>query len=183
MIQRLYSSLLCARGKPRRIKFEEAKNRSIISTQLGFTLVEILVVMLIISITFGFAMLAQSDFGEKRKIHVSAEGFAQFLQVMHKRALLESSTLQIRLNQTGYVCSRLSTHNQWQPLKKAYYRQHDLPKKIKISVIYGGKKLDQLTIVISGSGDMTPFKVYFGTANNSHLVTVIGNTDGTIILE
>ena len=148
--------------------------------QRGFTLVEILVVMLIIGITFGMAMLAFGDFGATRKIRSSAEGFAQFLQVMHERALLESTTVQIHLNPSGYTSQRLNVQSKWQPLKNAYYRPRSLPPKTKISVAYGGKKPDQLVITMSSSGDMTPFKVYFGSAEQPHLASIIGTENGTV---
>ncbi len=149
--------------------------------QTGFTLVEILVVMLIIGITFGMAMLAFGDFGATRKIRSSAEGFAQFLQVMHERALLESTTVQIQLNQSGYTSQRLNLQSKWQPLKNAYYRPHALPAKTKIAVAYGSKSPDKLVITMSSSGDMTPFKVYFGSTEQPHMTSVIGNENGAVI--
>lgn len=149
----------------------------------GFTLIEILVVLLIMSITFGMAMLAYGDFGEERKIRKFAEGFGQFVQLIHERALLESSTLQIQLNAKGYSTKRLNTNNQWQPLKTAYYRQHSLPVKAKMVILSGSKKSDHLTIVVSSSGDMTPFKVDFGSSDHPHLISVIGDDNGTITVK
>lgn len=151
-----------------------------VSRTKGFTLIEILVVILIIGITFSVALLAFGDFGASRKIRSAAEGFAQFLQVTHERALLESTTLQIQLKQTGYTIQRLNAQNRWQPLKNTYYRPHSLPPKTIISVAYGSKKPDQLVIIMSASGDMTPFKVHFGSAEKTRMATVIGNENGSI---
>jgi general secretion pathway protein H len=147
----------------------------------GFTLIEILVVMLIMSITFGMALLAFGDFGKDRKIRAAAEGFAQFIQLVHERAVLESSTLQITLNSNGYVTKRLTPQNQWRPLKQAFYHPHTLPAKTIIEVNYGSKKRDQLTVIISSTGDMTPFKVYFGSSSHAHLAIISGNENGTIL--
>ncbi len=156
--------------------------RSLIrSKQQGFTLIEILVVMLIISITFGFAMLAFGDFGESRKIRTAAEAFAQFVELVHEEALLESSTLQIQLTHTGYSAQRMNAKHHWQPLHASHNHPPALPAKTKITVAYGSKKPDQLVIIMSGSGDMTPFKVYFGSAKQAHLATVSGNENGLIV--
>lgn len=149
-------------------------------TILGFTLIEILVVMLIIGITFGMAVLAYGDFGEERKIRKFADEFSQFVQLIHERAILESSTLQIQLTPKGYNSRRLDLKNQWQPIKNAYYQQHALPSKAKISILRGSRQSDQLTITVSGSGDMSPFQVDFGSQTHPHLVSVIGDENGTV---
>lgn len=149
----------------------------------GFTLVEILVVMLIIGITFTIATLAYGDFGEERKIRKFAEGFSQFVQLIHERAILESSTLQIQLSPKGYIARRLNAQNQWQPLKNAYYRQHSLPPKAKILILLGGRKSEQVDITVSSSGDMSPFKVDFGSDAHPHLISVIGDENGTITID
>lgn len=149
----------------------------------GFTLVEILVVMLIIGITFAIATLAYGDFGEERKIRKFAESFGQFVQLIHERAILESSTLQIQLTPQGYITQRLNAKNQWQPLKNAYYRQHSLPPKAKILILLGSRKSDHLAITVSSSGDMSPFKVDFGSSAHPHLISVIGDENGTITID
>lgn len=152
-----------------------------VSRQRGFTLIEILVVMLIISITFGFAMLAFGDFGESRKIRTAAEAFAQFVELVHDQALLESSTLKIQLSNTSYSAQRLNTKHRWQPLHPSHNHQPTLPTKTRITVAYGSNKPDHLVITMSGSGDMTPFKVYFGTEKQAHLAAVSADENGQVI--
>ena len=150
---------------------------------LGFTLVEILVVMLIISITFGFAMLAVGDFGESRRIRSSAETFAQFVELMHERALLEASTIQIQLNSTTYTAQKLDGNHHWQTLRTAKNHSQILPKKTQISIVQGSKKMGTLFITVNGSGDMTPFKVYFGTSERAKLATISGDENGVVKLQ
>lgn len=160
---------------------DRPRHRQGLSLGRGFSLIEILVVMLIISITVGFAVLAFGDFGKTRKIRTAAEGFAQFVELIHERALLESSTLQVQLTNFGYMAQRLNSNNQWKALNSSYYRQHSLPLKTLISVTNGGSKPDQLNIIMSSAGDMTPFKVYFGTAIQPHLAMVAGGEHGAVL--
>ncbi|HVT62589.1 MAG TPA: prepilin-type N-terminal cleavage/methylation domain-containing protein, partial [Legionellaceae bacterium] len=151
------------------------------SREQGFTLIELLVVVLIISITLGFALIAVGDFGEHRKIRNAAEGFSQFLEFIHERALLESSTLKVQLTASGYTTTRLATNDQWQALKGDMYHFHTLPLKTFITVANGSTKSNQLAVIMSGTGDMTPFKVSFGTVDHPHLATIIGKSNGKII--
>lgn len=148
--------------------------------QSGYTLVEILVVLLIISITVGFAVLAFGDFGKSRKIRSAAEGFGQFVSLVHERALLESSTLRIHLTPLQYSAERLDLKQHWQPLQSSFYRKHALPEKTKLLITYGNKTSDHLFIIISGSGDMTPFQVSFGSPDRAQLATVSGDANGAI---
>lgn len=149
----------------------------------GFTLIEILVVILIIGITLGFAMMAFGDFGKERKIITAAEEFSQFLSLAHEKALLESSTLRLQLKQTTYALERLSLQQQWQPISSSIYRNHVFPSGTQISVQQGSKKDTQLTIIFDSSGDMTPFLLYIGSMTHPRLVTIEGQNDGRIIYQ
>ncbi len=151
--------------------------------QRGFTLIEILVVILIISITLGFALMAFGDFGEHRKIRSAAEGFSEFAELVHERALLESSTLRLQLTQSGYSVQRLNPEHKWQSLQASMYRLHPLPSKTLVSVASGSSKIDQLMIIMSATGDMTPFKVYFGSASQARLASITGKENGTIFFQ
>ena len=53
----------------------------------GFTLIEILVVVLIIGITLGFALLAFGDFGRQRQIITAAETFVNYVTLVEQQAL------------------------------------------------------------------------------------------------
>lgn len=146
----------------------------------GFTLIEILVVVLIIGITVGFALLAFGDFGRERKISLAAEEFSQFLELIHEHALLEASTLRLQVTSTGYYVQKLSPNNQWQPLSSSLYKPHVFPPSTQVTVDYGSPKKDQLMIICDGSGDMTPFKLYIGSTLHPNLTTTIGTNDGIV---
>lgn len=149
----------------------------------GFTLIEILVVMLIISITFGFAMLAVGDFGESRRIRTAAEAFAQFVELMHERALLESSTIQVQLTPKIYSAKKLDSRHHWRRLTPSRNQVQALPKKTQITIMRGYKRQNTLVITMNGNGDMTPFEVYFGTSDHPKLATVNGDDNGRVTVD
>ena len=150
----------------------------------GFTLIEILVVVLIIGITLGFAMLAFGDFGGSRRIQVAAEQFVSYVKLVQQQAILESSTLGIKLNGNSYQALRFQAKANWQPLShhKIFHVQH-FPEQAVTHLITKRNKTGTPEIVINASGDLTPFKLQIGTAKHANLVTIVGQHNGNISLQ
>lgn len=83
---------------------------------LGFTLIEILIVLVIIGITFGFALISFGDFGEGRRVLFAAEQLVNTLQLAQQQAILETSTLGLRINNESYQILQLQNNSQWKPI-------------------------------------------------------------------
>lgn len=148
----------------------------------GFTLIEILVVLLIIGITLGFALLAFGDFGEKRRMVNQAEQFRHYVQLVQQQAIMENSTLAIRLSSHGYETLRWQTNGSWQAIHTPIFRPRLVSHHVLIR-LRGTKLNHSALITIQASGDTSPFQVDFGTAKQASIVTVIGQPNGTISLE
>jgi len=148
-------------------------------SQRGFTLIEILVVVLIISITLGFAMLSFGDFGEKRRIITAARHFAHYISYVRQEAMLESSTLGVRVNQQGYEALRLREPNRWQSIRGVFHYQA-FPTHMILQVKQPHQVNRAPMIIIDAAGDMTPFAISFGTTQQPQLIDVIGKIDGSI---
>ena len=119
----------------------------------GFSLIEILVVLFIIGITFGFALLSFGDFGEKRGIIVAAEQFTQYIKLVQQYAILETSTLRIQINQDGYQVLRFQPPKTWTPIASTpLFRLQHFPKGL---IVNGGGR--PVIIIVDASGDMTAF--------------------------
>ena len=151
----------------------------------GFTLVEILVVVLIVGITLGFALLAFGDFGGNRRIIIAAEQFVNYVKLVQQQAILETSTLAITINKNNYQVLRFHPPATWQPMpQKAIFRSQHFPES---AVIYIEKnnavKAGGPAIIINASGDMTPFILHVGTAKQPDLATIVGTYDGRVSLK
>lgn len=148
----------------------------------GFTLIEILIVIVIIGITVGFALIAFGDFGASRRILFSAEQLANTLKLAQQQAILENSTLGLRIDNTSYQILRFQDSSNWEPISnKGIFKINYFPKNTVITLKTSNKPLqDSPAIIINSSGDMTPFTLDFGTNKETMMTVLIGNHDGSL---
>lgn len=148
----------------------------------GFTLVEILVVVLIIGITIGFALLAFGDFGGSRRIIMSAEQFVNYVKFIQHEAIIESSTFGISLNNNGYQVLRFTNTNKWQKLPNRSVFQFQKFPANSIVEFTSNKKMSNPAIIINASGDMNEFKLNFSANKDKSIVYIYGKNNGDIAL-
>lgn len=149
--------------------------------QKGFTLIEILVVILTVGITLGFALLAFGDFGSTRRITVAAEEFIDYVKLVQQQAIITSNTLSIRVSQDGYQALRLQQHlahkPHWQPMSQTVFRLQKFPHDATVNL----QKAKYL--IVHPSGDMTAFTLIFKSAKQTPVVSVIGTHNGILRLQ
>ena len=148
----------------------------------GFTLVEILIVLVIIGITFGFALLAFGDFGENRKILFSAEQLVNTLRLAQQQAILETSTLGLRIDNNGYQILQLQNNNQWKPISnKGVFKMTRFPQGTRITLKTNTRTPPGApSIIITPSGAMTPFTLNFGNNPKNNLAILKGKNNGNL---
>lgn len=150
----------------------------------GFTLIEIMVVILIVGITLGFALLAFGDFGSQRRILMAAEQFINYVNFVEQQAILGSNTLGIRIEPHGYQALRYQSPQQWLPMsKQTNIREQYFPKNAMVSLSSGFPHKNAPQIIVQSSGDITPFTLTFGTKSQEYMVTIVGRHDGTLELQ
>src|ERR1700722_4171393 len=93
----------------------------------GFSLIEIMVVLVIISIVVSIALLAVGDFGASRKIKIAAKQFADLIPLLEEKALLQPTIIGININAQGYQIYQLN-NNKWQAISDPLYRFRLWPK-------------------------------------------------------
>ena len=149
----------------------------------GFTLIEILIVIVIIGITVGFALISFGDFGASRRILFSADQLVNTLRMAQQQAILETSTLGLRIDSHSYQILRFENSSKWEPISnRGIFKVNYFPQNTVITLKTNTKPLNgSPAIVINSSGDMTPFTLDFGT--NKEIMTVItGTHDGSLKL-
>lgn len=151
----------------------------------GFTLIEIMVVLVIIGITSSVTLLAFGDFGASRKVLMTAQHFSSYIKLVQQRAILETNTFGIRVNEAGYETLRLQQGVNWQPLpENGLFRPHFFPKNIRVTLAKPLKNSKNTPeVIIHSSGDMSLFQLNFGTHDHPSLVTLIGRHNGSLHLK
>ncbi len=148
----------------------------------GFTLIEILVVILIIGITLGFALMAFGDFGESRRLLFSAEQLADAIELAQQQAILETTTLGLRIDNRGYQMMKLQHAITWTTMPQTgIFKMNYFPKNTVLR-IQPTRPAGVPTLVINPSGDTTPFVLHLGTAKQPDFITLIGKANGRLIL-
>lgn len=145
----------------------------------GFTLIEILVVIVIVGITASFAVLAYGDFGSSRRVLLAAEQLAQTLQMLQQQAQMEGSTWGVQWSGERYSLVKFHPANGWaSPKKGLMSRTYALPKQTW--VIIKPTPSTQPAIKIYPSGDMTPCTVQLGQEKDKILATLTISPNGSI---
>ncbi|KTC74890.1 general secretion pathway protein LspH [Legionella birminghamensis] len=160
------------------------KSETGMPNERGFTLIEILVVILIVGIAASVTLLAFGDFGASRRVQLSAEQFVTYLKLVQQRAILEMNTLGVNINKDGYGTYRFVQAKTWEPMPgKSLFHWQTFPKSIHVSLkttIKNNTKSPD--IIISPTGNLSAFTLSFGTETEPDLVSVIGAHNGEVII-
>ncbi|WP_018576877.1 GspH family T2SS minor pseudopilin variant LspH [Legionella shakespearei] len=152
------------------------------TTNRGFTLIEILIVIVIIGITVGFALIAFGDFGESKRILFAADQLGNTLKLAQQQAILEHGTLGLKIDNTSYQILKLHNASEWKPISnKGVFKVHYFPHNTVITLKTNNKaSVGAPSIIIGSSGDITPFTLDFGINKENTIVTLTGSANGTL---
>lgn len=152
------------------------------SKKAGFTLLEILIVLVILGIAATFSFMAFGDFGLSRKATVEAEQLVTLIKVTQQRAILEMTTFGIGIHKNGYQFFRFTENNQWQTLSAAPLKGRSWPNHLNASFA-AILNPNSPQIVINPGGEMTAFQLYFGTDTKPRLLLITGKSNGDLRLD
>lgn len=149
----------------------------------GFTLIEIMIVLVIIGITFGFALIAFGDFGESKRVLFAAEQLVNNMRLAQQQAILETSTLGLRIDNYSYQILQLHGNSKWQELSHTgVFKINYFPKNTLLILKTNHQtKAGAPSIIINSSGGLTPFTLNFNS-NKENTATLTGNQNGDLKL-
>lgn len=141
----------------------------------GFSLIELLVVLVIIAITVGFAVTLFSDFGRDRQWKISAQKLQHILVFLRETAVLEGENFVLVIAPTGYHVSGVESSSQ---LARATTGK--FPAGGRVVFVPAAPTLQ---LEITSSGTLTPFELWMGSAKHPRLANLIGRENGHILLK
>jgi len=151
----------------------------------GYTLVEILVVVVVVGIVAGAATLAIAGAGIERHAQREALRFGELVRLTRERAILTGRDHGLRTEDQGYVVMARGIPD-WRMERDGDLRPRVLEQGLTLALSRDGRALpstpaqaDGPQVVCYASGELTPFTVHFGDGDRV-LETVVGTLDGEV---
>jgi general secretion pathway protein H len=154
-----------------------------LNTKTGFTLIELLIVLVIIGIVASFAVL-NVNVNQTKRLEAISHQIADLLRHAQQEALLRPATLAFAPQSTGYAFYEFKL-NRWQLITDSVLKKRTLPKDVlmKTQLVNSEEKEDKVKnpkVIISPSGELTPFSIRVGKKNQSALFSIMGDANGQI---
>lgn len=166
----------------------------------GFTLVEILVVVVIMAVLLALAVLSIGVTGRDAGLDDETRRIQGLMSLLHERALLEGRDFGMRLEPAAYEFVVYDVYkNRWQPMAQDQeFRRRDLQKGLSFqlqldSQVVVLKPVDKTfssgptsqapQLAIAASGEGTPFRLTLTREQTKASATVSGDAAGKVSSE
>lgn len=151
----------------------------------GFTLLEILVVLVIIGIILSFATLSIHQSGTTTVLEHETQRLVSLLTLASQEAVLQNTDLGLSFTKQGYQFYTLKDQH-WQQLQRDdLLRPRTFPENLQVTLEIEGEPmtLDNLNqenpqLLVLSSGELTPF-ILILTADKSTSYRVVADMIGT----
>jgi general secretion pathway protein H len=155
--------------------------------QAGFTLLELLVVMLIIGIIISFASLSIGQ-NTSRVVQDEAERLQGLLRMASEEAVLQGRELALEFSRDGYRFLELNSKGDWLPIEQdKLFRERPLPPVVHLHLLVEGvvanfdDKEHPPRILALSSGELTPFELEL-SIDDGESYQLQGQVDGKLQL-
>lgn len=156
--------------------------------QTGFTLIEILVVLVILTIIIAAAAISIGEKTTAFHAKNAANRIKTIAPLASQEALLQSTLYGLMITPQQFQLFQFA-NGHWQPLPQALFGRYDLSSDIKIVLQINDNlvKLPDILIppapqiLFSNAGDMTPFIMLIETRKGGALYQLKGQANGEIV--
>ncbi len=133
--------------------------------QKGFTLLEILVVIVLLGIILTVAMISIGN-TQSGKLEEDMRRLLQIMRLAHEEAIINQQTLAIKFAAHGYALQRYDKKGKiWVSVTEPdFFRARKLDEDYKIKLVQDGLSVsltnkDSGKVLMYSSGEMTPFEL------------------------
>jgi general secretion pathway protein H len=158
----------------------------------GFTLIEILIVMVIISIV-GAASLMSINHNKNKAMENFSSEIKNLVILAEQQAMLQPAVLGLRFTPRDMQFYQFQEPDKespkpaWKALTNSTFGKHLLPKNTEVTLKIQDKTIttesNEPHLIISTSGDLTPFVILIGDKNSPPAYRVTGTEDGSVTSE
>jgi len=152
----------------------------------GFTLIEILVVVVILAIVAAAVTIALSGAGGERQLARAAERLRALTGYACEQAELSGREIGISVSKEGYRFSR-NDHVAWLPLADGELRPRKWGVDATLALSRAGQRMqvdagypEKPQLVCFASGELTAFRMDLRLADSSTHYRIDGNPDGAV---
>lgn len=156
------------------------------TAKLGFSLIEILVVMVIIGVILSFVVVAFGDFGNSRRIMMQQQHLGDLIKLARIRAIIEAETYGLHLTKKKYTFYQFyhkpdKPYGQWFTMKNNVFKTTNLPQNVKVEYNHPYAKTNP-EIIINPNGHITPFTLNLITDSKKQIKLSV-SFNGTVNLK
>jgi general secretion pathway protein H len=160
----------------------------------GFTLLEVLVVLVIIGIITAMAVVSTGVLGRDREMDQEAQRLQAVLAQVREQSMLDGRDVGVRVDRQGYDFLRFNGRTAaWEPVVgDALLRPRELPGGVNASLRLEAREVElkprttptedapgQPQVVVMASGDVIPFDLLLRRDGSEEVRRVAGTIDGT----
>lgn len=156
----------------------------------GYTLIELIIVILIIGLITTVMLLRMGTVRFERKVSVFADQLQSFVQICQSQATLQPAVIGILFKAESYEAYYFADGKpaQWQPLAEHdnFWQARPIPKDIFLQVSTSTPSIPGLItpqVVIQSSGDLSPFTIDIGYDGESARYRLIGSDAGELSIQ
>lgn len=161
----------------------------------GFTLVEIMVVVVIIGVIAGFAVLSIGSRALDDRLDTEARRLKELVALAADEAVLQGIELGFLQTAEGYAFLALGPDGQWAPLESDTLRARAVAEPLFLRLVVEGRKAEAPDgdeedkqgatpqVLLLSSGETTPFRLEVRARDHAPYYELAGDVLGRFTLE
>jgi general secretion pathway protein H len=159
----------------------------------GFTLLELLVVVVLLAVLSTAAVLSVGNLGDDRELDDETVRLMRLLQLADEEAIMDGRDYGLFFEDSRYRFLRYAPESlEWQPAGDDLFRDRQLPEGLWMSLAVEDREVElglpdesekiEPQVVILSSGELTPFVLSIGREFSERRSVIEGLPDGRIEL-